>query len=253
MSTIPRPFYHRYAWAYDLLIDPPRATQIDGLVALYERHGVRAGSRLVDAGCGTGAWAVELATAGYAVTGIDASPELIEAARAKLPPGEALAFEVGDIATWRPQRPADGVLCRGVLNDLVEDEDRHRCLAALADMLRPEGVAAVDVREWDASAARYAEMPDRERTVASPHGELAFHSHTALEPARRLLVIDERHVLSAAGGEAVAEYRFRMRCWTTEELEAGLREAGFSEVTVGAPDTGWLGVRRDRLAAVAIR
>jgi ubiquinone/menaquinone biosynthesis C-methylase UbiE len=58
----------------------------------------RAGARLVDLGCGTGEDAVFLAASGYSVLGVDSSPRMIEAARAKAgraglaPP--ALRFEV---------------------------------------------------------------------------------------------------------------------------------------------------------------
>lgn len=43
----------------------------------------RAGGRLLDLGCGTGEDAVFLASAGYSVVGIDPSPRMVEAARAK--------------------------------------------------------------------------------------------------------------------------------------------------------------------------
>ena len=40
--------------------------------------------RILDVGCGTGSFALELASKGYAVTGVDPAPEMIAAARAKL-------------------------------------------------------------------------------------------------------------------------------------------------------------------------
>lgn len=53
--------------------------------------------RVLVAGCGSGAEAVHLARLGYAVTGIDAVPDMIEAA-------EALAREAGVAATFRVAR-----------------------------------------------------------------------------------------------------------------------------------------------------
>ena len=52
------------------------------------------GMRLLDAGCGTGAMAVELARRGAWVTAVDLSENLIELARERLPDDvDPLAFE----------------------------------------------------------------------------------------------------------------------------------------------------------------
>lgn len=59
------------------------------------------GRRILDAGCGTGALAVELATRGATVLAVDLSPTLIELARERLPSdiGDGhIDFEVGDMA-----------------------------------------------------------------------------------------------------------------------------------------------------------
>lgn len=59
------------------------------------------GRRILDAGCGTGALAVELATRGARVLAVDLSPTLIALARERLPSdiGEGhIDFEVGDMA-----------------------------------------------------------------------------------------------------------------------------------------------------------
>jgi hypothetical protein len=65
-----------------------------------------------------------------------------------------------DLLEWRPPRPVDAVLCRGVLNDLAADADR---VAAFARWLRPGG--------------------DR---------RLRFTAETALDPARRLVLVARR-------------------------------------------------------------
>ena len=56
------------------------------------------GRRLLDAGCGTGALAVEAARRGAEVVAIDLSPTLVNLARERLPASLAVDFQVGDMA-----------------------------------------------------------------------------------------------------------------------------------------------------------
>ncbi|WP_281968229.1 magnesium protoporphyrin IX methyltransferase [Roseovarius nanhaiticus] len=57
------------------------------------------GARILDAGCGTGAMAVELAARGADVTAIDISPALIDIARRRCPADlqSRITFEAGDM------------------------------------------------------------------------------------------------------------------------------------------------------------
>ncbi|MFK7755033.1 MAG: magnesium protoporphyrin IX methyltransferase [Sedimentitalea sp.] len=62
------------------------------------------GARILDAGCGTGALAVELAKRGATVTAVDISPSLIEIAKSRCPEDvqDMITFAAGDMldATW---------------------------------------------------------------------------------------------------------------------------------------------------------
>lgn len=58
-----------------------------------------AGKRILDAGCGTGAVALELANKGALVTAVDLSPNLIELAKSRIPESERqnIQFHSGDM------------------------------------------------------------------------------------------------------------------------------------------------------------
>lgn len=195
--------------------------------ALAER-GVEPGALVVDAGCGTGRHVRELAARGYRAIGIDRSAELIaQAAGAEL--------VVADLRDWRPPEPAGAVLCRGVLNDLIDDGERAAALRALREMLAPGGVLIADVRDRDASAARYAEPRVTERGA----GGVRFRSEMRFEDGLLIAVeqIDDTHA------------EFRMRPWERDELESGLRAAGFERVEWIEPADA--GARDDRIVLSA--
>src|SRR5882724_4091813 len=78
-----RPLYHRFAWAFDLVVPDASAARVRRLAALLGAYGVRPPARILDAGCGTGNYARALARLGYRVVGVDRSVRLLADARAK--------------------------------------------------------------------------------------------------------------------------------------------------------------------------
>jgi SAM-dependent methyltransferase len=249
-----RPFYAEYGWAFDLLIDRPIRKECAAIAAWLVARGVLPGADLLDAGCGTGRYATELARRGYDVDGIDLSAELIEVARRSSEEGRTtVSFAVGDIQRL-PSGRYDAVLCRGVLNDFVDDEGREGILATFARALRPGGVLILDVREWETSAARKAREPVFKKSVDTDRGKLTFTSVTELDRENRQLVLSERHTLVRDGQEQASEYQFVMRCWTRGELLSSLRKSGFTPVDCfGAYDHTVESGATDRLVAVAQR
>lgn len=222
-----RPLYSQFAWAYDAVIPRPGGPTPEDATRLL------AGRRtVIDAGCGTGRHTAALAEAGFDVTGLDESPELIAVARERAP---GARFEVGDLRSWSPAEPADGVLCRGVLNDFVDDGDRQAALDNLARMLRPGGVLIADVRELGRTRERY----DREPVIVRTGEGVHFRSETHLDGDT--MVVHE--AISSADDRAESE--FLMRPWTREELERRLADAGFGRVE--------LQVDGDRIVVAATR
>lgn len=81
-----------------------------------------AGASVLDAGCGTGEpIARRLVEAGFAVTGIDATPAFLAAARERLPQG---VFINGDLRGFDLARSFDGVIAWHTLFHLSPDEQR---------------------------------------------------------------------------------------------------------------------------------
>jgi SAM-dependent methyltransferase len=250
-----RPFYTEYAWAYDLLIERSIARHVGFIAELFCRRGILLGAKILDAGCGTGRYSLELARRGCAVTGLDVSPPLIEEAQqqARHTP-LSVVFTTGDMLAWRPAAPYDGILCRGVLNDLLDESSRQEVFYAFARALRPDGVLIFDVREWDATARRKVREPVFEKTVDTPRGRLTFRSVTRLDHLHRRLLVAERHTLVHDRGESVSAYDFIMHCWTPEELRHHLARAGFRNTTYFG-DYDWTipAGSTDRLIGVASR
>jgi trans-aconitate methyltransferase len=227
IPVLERPLYTSFAWAYDLVAPNSAAPQPDEAARLL------AGRRtIVDAGCGTGWHAAFLADRGFCVVGVDSSAAMIEVARAR---GSDATFSVADLCVWRPPSPVDGVLCRGVLNDLIEDVDRQRALDSLWAMLRAGGLLVLSVREVEKTRAHYG----REPVVTRSDGGVFFRSEARF--VGDLVVVDE--TLSSA--DARADYRFEMKPWTLSEVDERATAAGFTRVERR--------IEGDRIVAACVR
>jgi SAM-dependent methyltransferase len=255
MKELPRrPFYAEFAWAFDLLIDRPVRKECAVIASWFVERRVRPGAALLDAGCGTGRYAIDMARRGYVVHAVDLSPKLVQIAEQSSAgqPG-SVTFAMGDILALTDKR-YDAVLCRGVLNDIIDDERRDAVFAVFARVLRPNGVLVADVREWLASADRKAREPLFRKRVSTARGDLTFTSVTALDREKRRLVISERHALVTEGVERVSDYQFVMRCWERDELSAVLARHGFEHARYyGAYDPTIEAGATDRLVVVAQR
>jgi SAM-dependent methyltransferase len=249
-----RPFYTEYAWAFDLLIDRPVRKECAVVAAWLIDRGILPGSELLDAGCGTGRYAIELARRGYVVHGVDLSPDLVDRATSTIADSTGrVSFDVGDIAHLPASRYA-AILCRGVLNDIIDDVGRDAIFRAFAEALQANGVLILDVREWGASLERKTREPLFRKRVSTDRGELTFTSVTALDLENRQLLISEQHALIEEGTERISDYHFVMRCWEKVELNRLLWQHGFDRVSCfGAYDPGVAVGATDRLVVVAQR
>ena len=251
-NTPGRPFYTDYAWAFDRLIDRPVGKECRAIADWLIARRVVPGATLLDAGCGTGRYAIELARRGDIVDGIDRSPELIAvAAHATADRSSAVSFRVGDLQAL-PTNRYDAILCRGVLNDFIDDDSRQRVFVSFAQALRPGGVLILDVREWEPTKARKLREPLFRKSVDTERGRLTFSSYTRVDPENQQLVLSESHVLFDEDGAHASDFEFVMRCWTQPELESALARAGFGDIShYGAYDPSVKMGETDRLVVVS--
>ncbi|MEU7874615.1 class I SAM-dependent methyltransferase [Dactylosporangium sp. NPDC049140] len=76
--------------------------------------------RVLELACGTGMWTEALAREAGSVLAVDAAPEAIEIARARVRDGD-IAFEVADLFAFRPQERFDVVFFAAWLSHVPED------------------------------------------------------------------------------------------------------------------------------------
>ncbi|MCG5462277.1 class I SAM-dependent methyltransferase [Micromonospora sp. MED01] len=113
------------------------ARLVDALVA--------PGSRILDAGSGTGRVGAALAERGHTVVGVDADPALVDAARADYPGPTWLVADLAelDLPALGEAEPFDAAVLAGNVLAFVAVGTEPEVLRRVAMHLRPDGVLTV--------------------------------------------------------------------------------------------------------------
>ncbi len=105
--------------------------------ACLELLGDVAGRRVLDAACGPGLYAEELARRGAHVAGFDQSPSMVQLSRKRVPGADFRVDDAADPLTWIGSDSVDAVLFALALEYV---DDRVAALGEMHRVLRPWGV-----------------------------------------------------------------------------------------------------------------
>jgi SAM-dependent methyltransferase len=189
-------------------------------------HGPGVGD-ILEIGCGTGTMTAILRDRGYRMTGVDASPWMLEAARAKL--GDTVPLILGRL----PSSPADldlgihdaAICCFDTANYLVSDGELAAGFRQIAAALRSGGLLIVDTN----TRFKFEQLFGAYR-FGDDLGEFAYvwRSHFDSTTGRCELVFS----FFVAEGELYRRTveRHVQRAYSEAEVGAAMAEAGFTLV-----------------------
>lgn len=229
------PAFGRGAAFYDLLYrDKDYAGEADFLWGILRAVG-RPPEEVLELGSGCGRHALELAGRGCRVTGVDASPGMLAAARANAArasrgAGRRLEFVRGDFRRVRLGRTFDAVVSLfHPFSYLLKRADLEAALVTARTHLRPGGVLVFDC--WHAQAVRAAGATPRRVEARGPGVRVVRTSRPILDARRGIVEVLQHFCVRRAGGrsESFLE-RHRLRAWSREEVAAGQRAAGLQPV-----------------------
>ena len=142
-------------------------------IGLWRALAADASGPLLELGCGTGRVLVPLARAGFEVTGIDLSPDMLERCRERVrsePPeaGGRVALVEADMTSFDLGRRFALITCPfGGFQQLRTVEQQLACLERCREHLLPRGTLALDLPNPDPAPAAYAgeQVTDGEATA----------------------------------------------------------------------------------------
>lgn len=218
---------------------------------------------VLDLGCGTGEHARFLQALGHRVTGVDASPSQLAAAREAPPAAEGLPparFVEGDLTALSTLVAPGfgGALCLGnTLPHLADEAALDRFLTGLASRLTPGAPVLLQLLNYD----RILDRGERTFPVNVRPGEDGAETVflRLMTPREDGTVIFTPATLRYRPGaetplELVAAREVVLRGWRRAELQAALARAGFAvrETLGGMTGESWSPTSQD-LVLVAAR
>lgn len=223
-----------YARGYDALYkDKDYKAECDLVEEAIALYGKQPTARVLDVGCGTGGHAIELSHRGHAVTGIDISPHMLEAARQKTKFLQSVAhtplFLEGDARTFtaRDHGKFDvAVMMFAVLGYLGSNTNVLDALKNIRAHLAEGGIFVCDF--WWGPAVLSQRPGERVRIVPTNYGKLLRGTRTDLDTLNNIAHVNfELFHLSDTEPASQTSETHRMRYFFKPELELFLQTAGF--------------------------
>lgn len=229
-----RESYGKFASVYDALMrDVDYAAWTAYLVSLLQAS-QKTVRTVLDCACGTGEIGIRLARAGYQVTGVDASPDMLFIAQEKARSfGLFIPFVCQDMRNLALHRPVDAIccVCDGV-NYLTSTADVRAFFSAAYAALKPGGLLLFDV------SSRYKlEAVLGNNTFGETEQACVYLWRNHYDSASHLCEMELTGFLQKGALYERFDERHLQRAHSERELISALQAAGFGDIAAYAAFT----------------
>lgn len=226
--------YQEYAAYYDLITqDKDYERECDSLEVIFKKYSHIPIKTLLDAGCGTGGYAIPLARRGYKMTGIDASEAMLTKAREKSKQAKLqLDFSVMDLRQLYLSSKFDAAIAMfDVMDYFTTDEDFQKVLRNLSVVLKDGGLFTFNFWNGLAVPRMFREVSFKEvqgegkRIIRWIRRELDANHH---------LCRNLHHFMAIREGKIIGEMEeiHVLRYFFPQEIAHYLEETGFELVKI---------------------
>jgi SAM-dependent methyltransferase len=263
MSDNPNAFYEGglAVATYDLFYEQGLAhSPVAGDVEFYIARAREQGPAILELGVGTGRVAIPLAQAGFHVTGVDLSPAMLAAARARIAaqtPDVAARITLVEAAmeTFALGARFDlAIVPFRAFHHLATPAAQRAALGAILTHLRPGGLLVIDIFDADlATVTPGASSPATPREIVDPATGMRVRRTTIervndpfAQTVREVMLIETFDAAGAPG--ARQETAFTLRWATYNEMACMLELSGLRvEACYGDFQRGPPGYRREQI------
>lgn len=223
--------YSQIASIYDVLMsEVDYRGWVFYITELLSKNCIGPPDKVIDLACGTGTATLLLAEAGFRLTGLDLSHEMLAIARDKSDRKKLrIDWRQGDMRRFKLEDPADAAICLfDSVNYLTVETELLDCFACVREALRPGGMFLFDLNTIHALSSNWGNS-----TKVRQDGDVHSIWRSRYQPCDRTARM-ELTVFSPDGRGGYRKLRevHVERAYETSEIEDCLQQAGFGEVEI---------------------
>lgn len=169
--------FNDYSKYYDLLYQSkPYIEEANHVAKLFKEHGIKPNAKLLELGVGTAKHALQLASLGYQIHGVDFSNTMLDMAKKQLDRAnpeiaQKITLKQGDVRKYQCDEAFDAAYSLfHVMSYQTTNQDLHACFETVKKHVQPGGIFLFDCWYGPAVLAlkpevRYAQLQNQELNV----------------------------------------------------------------------------------------
>lgn len=183
---------------------------------------LKPGDRILDLCCGTGELAGQLTEAGFQVTGVDHSKEMLAHARKRAP---GARFLWADARSFEVEQPHHAIISTfDSLNHILDPSELEQVFNQVRQALAPGGIFHFDLNMHEGYLERW------KGGFHITEEDLVCVMEARYDPARRLACNDFTLFTPEVPGWRRRDFTLTQRCYSKEEVLLMLSSAGFRDI-----------------------
>jgi SAM-dependent methyltransferase len=195
------------------------------LPAIIAKHA--RGRTALDFGCGAGRWSRFLSKLGFAVTGVDISPDMVRKAREIDPAGDYRVIGDGDFGQFRPGS-FDLIQSVFTFDNVPTREGKVRIFRGLHSLLNDDGTLILQIINFDRILEKgITSLP----TISNPERKLDFKRDYSLDESSGLIHFDSILTVEENDRTTKLENRVDLYPLRAPNMQEILDGAGFRSIS----------------------
>lgn len=220
-------YYETIASYYNTIVPRDIKGVCDSVEEIIKRYNKE--KELLDLGCGTGRFTVELSKRGFRMTGLDLTDEMLEIARRNTKKEDVkVEFVKGDIRHFKLKKKVSTIWARGSIGDLISRTDVKKALKSIRNNLSKKGVFIFDVRDFSSYVRRFKDgfrnenrFFKKRKKVITFNFSAKLNKRTKVEKMKGVIVVKIRKSIKKY------EINHTLRYYTRKDIEDLLNSVGF--------------------------
>lgn len=220
-------YYKTIAGLYDTIVPRDIKGISDSVEKVIQRYNNK--MEILDLGCGTGRFTIELAKRGYIMTGLDITNEMLEVARRTAKMAKVkVKFIRGDMRNFQLKKNIGVMWARGSIGDLFNLTDVERAFKNIRNNLLKKGIFIFDVRNYSDFLKTYKNGYHQETRILKTTNKVCKFSFTVkLDKKSRRANIEGLLTVKDRKSSKTHKVNHIMRAFTKKQIVTLLSDTGF--------------------------